>query len=260
MDEEPGDKVRRERRREPRARMEIPVRVYAQEADGSDWEELTAVEDASQDGASLTLLREIERGRILHLRMPLPKSIRQYDREQPAYAIYCLVRDVKRVDGVWRLGVKFLAKSPPPGYLDRPWAVFALRSEAEEREAEEAEDARRRRDARPEVRPEPHPELSGKRQFDRFDIFVTFEVQRIEGVEEPLSGALGVAENISHGGARLKLGLDLEPGQVIELRDVESDFEVRAEVRNTYVADDGVRRVNLQFLDGKSPTYLLGGG
>ncbi len=237
--------------------MEIPVRVYAQEADGSDWEELTAVEDASQDGASLTLQRGIERGRILHLRMPLPKSIRQYDREQPAYAIYCLVRDVKRVDGVWRLGVKFLARSPPPGFLDRPWAVFALRSEAEEPEADEI---RRRREPRPEVRPEPRPELDGKRQFDRFDIFVTFEVRRIEGVEEPLSGALGVAENISHGGARLKLGLDLERGQVIELHDLESDFEVRAEVRNTYVGDDGVRRVNLQFLDGKSPTHLLGGG
>jgi hypothetical protein len=248
----------RERRREPRTRMEVPVRVYAQEADGSDWEELTAVEDASQDGASLTLRREIERGRVLHLRMPLPKSIRQYDREQPAYAIYCLVRDVRLAEGVWRLGVKFLSKSPPPGYLDRPWAVFALRSEAPPEP--EGDEARPRRPPRPETRPEPQPEFGGKRQFERFEIFVSFEVRRIEGVEEPLSGALGVAENISHGGARLKLGLELSPGQVIELHDLESDFEVRAEVRNTYMGEDGVRRVNVQFLDGKSPTHLLGTG
>jgi hypothetical protein len=231
--------------------MELPVRVYAQEADGSDWEELTAIEDASQDGVSFTLQREVERGRVLHLRMPFPASIRQYDKKSAAYVVYCLVRNVAHVGGVWRLGVKFLAKSPPPGYLDRPWAVFALRSEVEE-------PRRPPREGRAELRPEPQPEAVGMRQYERFQIFVTFEVRTANGTEDASSRELGVAENISHGGARLKVGLELERGQVIELHDVDSDFQVRAEVRNSYVGEDGVRRANLQFLDGKSPTHLLG--
>ena len=45
--------------------------------------------------------------------------------------------------------------------------------------------------------------------------------------------------------------------KVVVLADVDSEFEVRAEVRNSYVGDDGVRRVNLEFLDGKKRTLTV---
>ena len=47
------------------------------------------------------------------------------------------------------------------------------------------------------------------------------------------------------------------PGDVVYLEEVGGPYKTRAEVRGTYVGKDGVRRLNLHFLDSPAPDYLV---
>jgi len=114
------------RRFESRVKLEVPVRVHGQEQDGTIWQELTSIDDASSDGVSFVVRRRLEKGRILRLVTPFPRSIRRFDETSPAYTVYGLVREAQEWDGGWRIGVQFLGKEPPPGFEERPWAPYLL--------------------------------------------------------------------------------------------------------------------------------------
>ena len=113
-------------RRFGRIELEVPVRVHGHEQDGTVWQELTAIDDASSDGVSFVIRRRLEKGRVLRLVTPFPKSIRKFDESSPAYTIYGLVREALEREGGWRIGVQFLGKKPPRGFDERPWAAYLL--------------------------------------------------------------------------------------------------------------------------------------
>lgn len=115
-----------DRRFESRVKLEIPVRVHGHDQDGTVWQELTSIDDASSDGVSFVVRRQLEKGRILRLVTPFPKSIRRFDESLPAYTIYGLVREAQERHGEWRIGVQFLGKTPPRGFKERPWAPYVL--------------------------------------------------------------------------------------------------------------------------------------
>jgi hypothetical protein len=50
---------------------------------------------------------------------------------------------------------------------------------------------------------------------------------------------------------------DLAKGDVIVLHEVGGNFETRAEVRELNLGKDGIRRLNVRFLDGRSPDHLV---
>jgi len=46
-------------------------------------------------------------------------------------------------------------------------------------------------------------------------------------------------------------------GDIVHLEEVGGPFKTRASVRGSYVGRDGIRRLNLQFLDSPAPDYLV---
>jgi hypothetical protein len=118
-----------ERRKTPRMELAVPVRVQGFEPDGSTWEEMSSTDDLSAGGASFLLKHDVELGQVLHLLLPLPRRLRQYDWTDSSYRVYVLVRGIRHLPDGHRIGVMFFGKYPPRGFHERPAARFLLPSD-----------------------------------------------------------------------------------------------------------------------------------
>jgi hypothetical protein len=244
--------VRIEGRREERLALALPVRVLGYDAEGNSWQELTETADLSSNGLSLIVHRPVFRGQVLRLALPMPKTLRTFDAEEPAYRVYAIVRSAVVKEGACRVGAMFYGKQPPRGYTENPGARFLLPSDMTPDPARPAE-------AAPPVRPEEeaNPDPYGRRGTPRFDIFVDFMMELVDEWGAVLQEERTVAENISKGGARLRTARKLTEGDVIVLKEVNGGFEARAQVRGFKVGPDGIRRLHVMFLDGKTPDHLV---
>ena len=231
-----------ERRREARQALSLPVAVLGHTRSSGAWNEISATQDASSAGLALTLSHAVLKGHVLQIGLPLPPSLRQYDHHHPEYRVYAVVRNVLADDWGLRVGLMFLSKEPPRGHAANPGSRFVLPWDLgiPPRPAE----------------PEPVPDL--RRAHERFGIFTSFLLRHTDERGAAIAEEATVAENRSAGGARLLTSLDLAPGDVVRLREIGGPFEARARVLNTYLGPDRVRRLNLEFLDGRSSAHLVG--
>jgi predicted Ser/Thr protein kinase len=102
------------------------------------------------------------------------------------------------------------------------------------------------------------PTPSDRRRVTRLDIFVNFKMRRVGTAGTVLQEERTIAENIGRGGARVCTTISsLAPGDIVHLEEVGGPFKTRAEVRGSYVSTDGIRRLNLRFLDSPAPDYLV---
>lgn len=238
-------------RKEARLSVSLPVRVLGYDPDGASWQELTETDDLSAGGISFRVKRPVFRGQVLRLALPMPKRLRRFDPEEPAYRVYGIVRAAVLEAGICRVGVMLYGKEPPAGFEENRSARFRLPSD----EAEVSVPGPRR-SVEPEAGDE-KPDPYGRRASERFEIFVDFVMELVDEWGAVLLEERTVADNISKGGARLLTASDLSKGDVIVLHEVGGGFETRAEVRDMNVGKDGIRRLNVRFLDGRSPDHLV---
>ncbi|MFI5182986.1 MAG: hypothetical protein ACHQNV_01200, partial [Vicinamibacteria bacterium] len=66
-----------------------------------------------------------------------------------------------------------------------------------------------------------------------------------------------VAENLCKTGARVMTTMPVAKGEIVVLEEVGGDFRTRAEIRNVYIGQDHVPRLNLRFLDVEAPERLV---
>lgn len=250
---------RADRRREARLNLNLPVHIKGYESDGSAWEFDSTTLDASTSGVCFSIPRPVVRGQCLWLALPLPNDLRRYDIQGPTYPVFSLVRSVESSGASWRVGTLFFGTQPPPGFDKNPGARYLFRSDLADEPAPAAEPAPVAPHPKHAPDPEPlaPPDPQGRRQHERFELFVNFALQQADEWGAVLGEELTVAENISRGGVRLKTTVRLGKGDVVFIREMGGPFEARAEVRNSYVAADRVRRLNLAFLDGRVPEHLV---
>ena len=219
----------RDRRRETRLNLSLPVRVNGQYPDGQTWEEMTTTSDASLGGASVKLGHTVLRGQAVYISLPMPKRYRTFDLTAPSYRLYAVVSSVKKTGEV---GLRFLGKNPPGGYARNEAGLFLA----------------------PPV--STLVEVSDRRRAPRRDgvFFFVLKPNDDSGVRREEAT---VADNISPGGARMKTTQTFAHGEVIEVWEAGGLFRTRASVRNAYVGDDEVWRLNLMFLDAPVPSRLL---
>lgn len=223
--------VSKERRKEPRMGLSLPVRVQGYGADGKSWEEMTSSEDASYSGCAFLLKHAVEIGQALYLSLPLPKRFRQYELTEASYHIYALVRDTSPAKSGQRLGVMFLGRQPPRGFAENPAGRFLL-----------PEDAK--------------PGPRDRRQQPRLEVFLNLKLRRANGGAGPQEEQT-VAENLSRRGARVKTSLAVSRGEVLELEELGGAFRTRVQIKNVYIGKDNVPRLNLCFLDAEAPDRLV---
>jgi PilZ domain-containing protein len=228
MNEErnPARTAGRERRREARMTLSLPVRIQGQYPDGEPWEEMTTTSDASVGGASASLGRMVLRGQAVYLSMPMPKRFRMHDISSPSYRVYAVVTSVKSGGEV---GLRFLGKDPPNGYLRNGAGLF--------------------------LTPPSASAASDRRAAPRKD-GVFFFVLKPAGDGDRREETI-VADNLGAGGARVKTTQAFVEGEVVEVLEAGGAFKTRAAVRHCYVGEDSVWRLHLMFLDEQAPSRLL---
>ena len=219
---------KRERRQQERMSLALPVRIQGQYPDGATWEDMTSTSDASMGGASVKLSRTVLRGQALFLSLPLPKRYRAFDLASPTYRVYAVVCSVKPGG---ELGLRFLGKNPPGGYQRNDSGLF--------------------------LSPPVSPPVSDRRAAPRRD-GVFFFVLKPSDDRGPRREETTVADNLGAGGARIMTTQLFAHGEVLEVREAGGSFTTRASVRNAYVGEDSVWRLNLMFLDAPAPAYLIG--
>jgi hypothetical protein len=217
----------RDRRRQPRTSIALPTHVQGQYPDGATWDEMTTTTDASADGVAIPLRRTVLLGQALCLTLPLPRRFRSFDLAAPTYRVYAVVASVVAAGAV---GVRFIGKDPPGGYTRNDAGLFLNP---------------------PTTAPAPERRAAPRRDG------VFFFVLKPQGSHEERQEEATVADNVGAGGARVMTTQFFARGEVLEVEEAGGPFRTRAAVRNAYVGEDAVWRLNLMFLDAQAPARLL---
>src|SRR5215470_15857113 len=117
-----------------RLALQLPVRVYGRETPDFEWTEITRLINVTPFGAGFTLKRPTERGRLLHMTIPMPRQLRVFDHVEDQYRIWAIVRHVKSKltdNGLaFEVGVAFIGKRPPASYESEPWKRYDINTSA----------------------------------------------------------------------------------------------------------------------------------
>ena len=149
---------------------------------------------------------------------------------------------------------KALAKNRADRFESASAMADALRHSAEQSEADQERPTATQK-AAGSGRHQPPAE---RRIETRLDIFVNFVLRRVGTLGTMLQEERTIAENVGRGGARVMTTMSsLAVGDLVHLDEVGGPFKTRAEVRGIYVGRDGVRRLNLRFVDSPAPDYLV---
>jgi hypothetical protein len=221
-----GDGKEYNRRRCDRFNLTGPILMAGYDGAGGKWQEIAKTVDVSRLGVAVKMRKRVRHGSVLHVTLPLPMKLRSHGFAEPGYNMYAIVRRIELPkDGLWIVGLEFIGKNPPAGYLYKPWATFRTQKWA---------GADRRMDPR-----EPHSE--------------PVVIEYFHESMKSLGRTVGVTENVSRGGARVCIKSAPPEFDLVKLIRVDRTFDSLALVRNHYIDKDGFDRLCLQFVNNKWP-------
>ncbi len=117
-----------------RLALHLPVRVQGRETPDFEWTEMTRLTNVTPFGAGFTLKRPTEKGRLLHMTIPMPRQLRVFDHVEDQYRIWAIVRYMKATTAdkgtVFDVGVAFIGKRPPASYEKEPWKRYDISTTA----------------------------------------------------------------------------------------------------------------------------------
>ena len=230
-----------------RLQLKLPVRVRCRETADLDWSEVTRLIDVTPFGAGFTLKRPIEKGRLLHMTIPMPRQLRVFDHVEDQYKVWALVRYVKPLasaDGEppqFEVGVAFVGKQAPRSYEANPSQRYDVGlsnpgqlDKIEEWVPTEFDSTDKR---------------TGTRHSIPVDMFI--EILNQEGEVEASEHT--VTENISAKGAAIYTTLSLPIGRFIRLSSKQFKLTVYAAVRGFSMGPAGIPRIHVEFIDREWP-------
>jgi hypothetical protein len=230
-----------------RLELKLPVRVRCREAVGLEWTEITRLIDVTPFGAGFTLKRPIEKGRLLHMTIPMPRQLRVFDHVEDQYRVWALVRYVKPTAApgsdtiLFEVGVAFIGKRAPRSYEEDPSKRYEIGSVTPE-QLNAVEEWVPREAA-----------SSDKRAHTRHNIPVDMLIETFNEKGEVELSEYTVTENISSSGAAIYTTLALPVGRFIRLSSEQYKLAVYAAVRGHSMGPAGVPRIHVEFIDREWP-------
>ena len=230
-----------------RLELKLPVRVRCRETPDFEWTEITRLLDVTPFGARFTLKRPVEKGRLLHMTIPMPRQLRVFDHVEDQYRVWALIRNVKAASTnedktlVFEVGVAFIGKRPPRSYQDDPAKRYVI-GDTKQDSLNIAED----------LVPTEMTQ-SDKRAHTRHNIPVDMLIETFNEKGELELSEHTVAENISPKGAAVYTTLSLPVGRFIRLSSEQFKMTVFAAVRGHSMGPSGVPRIHIEFIDREWP-------
>jgi hypothetical protein len=225
-----------------RLALQLPVRVRVRETPDFEWTEVTRLTNVTPFGAGFTLKRPTEKGRLLHMTIPMPRQLRVFDHVEDQYRTWAIVRYLKsRITGkemAFEVGVAFIGKRAPASYENEPWKRYEISNTAFEALAAIDEMRVLGPDARGQT---------------RHSIAVDMRVEVLD-----LNGAVSetehtVTEEISPKGATLFTTLEIPVGRFIRLTSEQYGVTAHAAIRSRSTGSDGIPRIHIEFIDRQWP-------
>jgi hypothetical protein len=230
-----------------RLELRLPVRVRCRETMDLEWSEITRLIDVTPFGAGFSLKRPVEKGRLVHMTIPMPRQLRVFDHSEDQYKVWALVRYVRPLPPVggkpplFEVGVAFVGKQPPRSYEGDPSKRYEVGA------------------AVPGQLPTidewvpTELALSDKRYSTRHNIPVDMLIETLNEGGAVDSSERTVTENISEKGAAIYTTLNLPIGRFIRLSSEQFKLTVYAAVRGSSMGPTGVTRIHVEFIDREWP-------
>jgi PilZ domain len=226
-----------------RLALQLPVRVHCRETADFEWTEMTRLGNVTPFGAGFTLKRPIEKGRLVHMTIPMPRQLRVFDHVEDQYRVWAIVRYLRSnaTDKgiVFYVGVAFIGKRPPESYQQEPWKRYEVATNALDALA-----------VVEELRPDGSAD---HRTHTRHHIPVDMRVELLDENGAVVQTEHTVTEDISSQGATLFTTLDIARGRFIRLTSEQHGIVAHAAIRSRSTGPDGVGRLHVEFIDKEWP-------
>ena len=224
--------------------LSLPVRVRGRETPTFEWNEVTRLTNVTPFGAGFTLRHPTEKGRLLHMTIPMPRQLRVFDHVEDQYRIWAVVRYIKtsvvKNKTVFDVGVAFIGKRAPASYENEPWKRYDISTPA------------LKALAAPEDMLRPLS-TDDQRVLTRHNIAVDMRIEIVDPNGEVIQTEHTVTENISAKGATLFTTLEIPLGRFVRLSSDQYNITVHAAIRERSTGVDGVPRIHVEFIDKEWP-------
>jgi hypothetical protein len=227
-----------------RLALHLPVRVRGRETPDFEWMEVTRLTNVTPFGAGFTLKRPTERGRLLHMTIPMPRQLRVFDHVEDQYRVWAIVRYVKANSSAnktaFEVGVAFIGKRAPASYEKEPWKRYDILTSAFDA-LKSADDI---------LIP-----FSSKDQrvLTRHNIAVDMRVEILDLNGDVTESEHTVTEDINANGATLFTTLQIPQGRFIRLTNEQQGITAHAAIRSRSTGADGIPRIHVEFIDKEWP-------
>lgn len=205
---------------------------------------MTRLTNLTPFGAGFTLKRPTEKGRLLHMTIPMPRQLRVFDHVEDQYRVWSVVRYLKAPsDGkgaAFNVGVAFIGKRAPASYQLEPWKRYEISTSAFQTLAY-AEDILKTVSS------------ADQRTQTRHSIAVDMRLEVVNETGTVVEFEQTVTENISSKGAVLFTTLQIPQGRFIRLTSEQYGMCVYAAIRSLTTGDDGLARIHVEFIDREWP-------
>jgi hypothetical protein len=233
------------RRIRERLELKLPVRVRCRETPDFEWTEVTRLTDVTPFGAGFSLKRPTEKGRLVHMTIPMPRQLRVFDHLEEQYRIWALVRHVRSSTapdriGTFEIGVAFIGKRPPASYEREPWKRYEIGT------------AHFQSLPSPEEAVKPIASLD-QRVHTRHKIAIDMLLEMLDENGQLIQSESSVTEEISSKGASIFTTLQIPVGRFVRLTSAQYNLTVYAAVRNRSTGVDGIARLHVEFIDKEWP-------
>jgi hypothetical protein len=226
-----------------RLALQLPVRIQCRETPDFQWTEMTRLTNVTPFGAAFTLTRPTEKGRLLHMTIPMPRQLRVFDHIEDQYRIWAIVRHLKSKSTDkgpgFEVGVAFIGKRAPASYETQPWKRYEISVRAA--------------DSLASVDEVHLPASVDQREHTRHRMAVDMLVEMIDKNGAVAQSEQTVTEDISTQGATLFTTLEIPVGRFIRVTSEQYRTTAHAAIRSRTTGADGIPRIHVEFVDKQWP-------
>ena len=228
-----------------RLSLNLPIQVHCRETNEFEWKENSRLTNVTPFGAAFTLKHPTEKGRLLHMVIPMPRQLRVFDHLELQYRIWAIVRHAelmsmpKSDEPRFQVGVAFIGKRPPASFEAEPWRRYEV-----------VVGPRKLTNVIEMVRP---VKPVDQRTVTRHNIAVDLKLETLDDSGATITSESTVTEDISRQGARIFTTLETQVGRFIRLSSTQYNVTTFAAVRAVSKGEDGIKRIHVEFIGREWP-------